>query len=327
MKSMLLFLCLCILLALPVNAPADYAGAAVIDAQDADRIHLRAAPSASADSLGLYFTGTRVFCLSSPFEPWTQVQIGSATGYMMTQYLVHESADRLVASQQPVMRVHGLHVILQAEPDPHAAALLPLADGDTVTLLGETVDGWCYVRMDNWLHGYVPSSCIQPCTPPEAGELSFADLPAQWLWASGAGAWCSELFLSSDGSFSVSYHDTEMGSFDEAYPHGTVYECYATGFFSPPVQVSPLVYAITVERYTVHGTIGEQIIRDGMLHVTADHTGLALHDTLYLHMPGARESYLSEECRMWTNAALNGTLQTHVLTNPRLQIAFDALLP
>ena len=49
------------------------------------------------------------------------------------------------------------------------------------------------------------------------------DFPRGFIFASGAGAWGSSLSLWPDGTFTGSYHDSEMGENGEDYPNGTVY--------------------------------------------------------------------------------------------------------
>ena len=54
-----------LLLAMLLMIPAALAESNLyyIDGRDADRVHLRAEPSAQADSLGLYFSGTGVIVI------------------------------------------------------------------------------------------------------------------------------------------------------------------------------------------------------------------------------------------------------------------------
>lgn len=66
----------------------DTSGWATPDNSDPrDRLHLRAGPGKGSKSLGKYYNGTPVRVLDRG-ETWTKVQIGSATGYMMTDYLL-----------------------------------------------------------------------------------------------------------------------------------------------------------------------------------------------------------------------------------------------
>ena len=63
-------------------ASAALADEAIIDGKTSDRVHLRAGRSTRSESLGLYFTGTRVLCEPEPQGDWVAVPIGSQTGYI-----------------------------------------------------------------------------------------------------------------------------------------------------------------------------------------------------------------------------------------------------
>ena len=59
---------------------------ALVDALTSDRVHLRAAPSTGAASLGLYYSGTETVLLGLDAE-WAHIRIGTEEGYMMRRYL------------------------------------------------------------------------------------------------------------------------------------------------------------------------------------------------------------------------------------------------
>lgn len=134
-------------------------GGAMIDGKTSDRVHLREGPSANAKSLGLYFTGTPVSYLSNPKDTWVQVQIGAITGYMMSQYLTTVE----VAPKQPTGTVYNVKDEIEVTRVPHErgefAVFVPY--GDRVTILGETSDGWYYVRYNGLLYGYVRTYYIK----------------------------------------------------------------------------------------------------------------------------------------------------------------------
>lgn len=151
-----------LLLCLPACASASGCGTALVDGKDADRVHLRAAASTGAASLGLYFTGTTTQLLEEPGGEWTSVQIGTQTGYMMGQYLaVGEDALSVIPRWPSGRVVHfgAEEISLRCEPDESSAPLAQLYGPCSVTVLGETADGWCYVR-DDRAFGYLPSACV-----------------------------------------------------------------------------------------------------------------------------------------------------------------------
>lgn len=133
---------------------------AVIQGQSADKVHLREGPSAKTKSLGLYFTGTEVWCEAAPSAEWTRVQIGAQGGYLKTELLVWGEALGCVTPKQPTATVSGIKagswVNLRQKPSQNGAVAGTLAKGDTVTVLGETVTHWYYVQAGDQ-YGYMMS--------------------------------------------------------------------------------------------------------------------------------------------------------------------------
>ena len=78
-----------------------------------DRLHLRAAPSTSAASLGKYYNGTCVAALQFHRNGWAEVQVGPLRGYMSMQYLSAE----LQASAMPAVEAPWQGIRLFALPD------------------------------------------------------------------------------------------------------------------------------------------------------------------------------------------------------------------
>lgn len=143
------------------GAAAQSAGVyATIDGGNANRVHLRASPSVQADSKGLYFTGTQVFCSHGVSQGWTRVIIGAEEGYMMTSYLRTGDAALDVQPDQPqgVVRAPGF-VNLRSSPSLDAQVLARLQDGDRATLLGETAGHWYYCAADG-IMGYIKADYV-----------------------------------------------------------------------------------------------------------------------------------------------------------------------
>lgn len=178
-----------LLLCLPACAAAAAGyGTALVDGRDADRVHLRAGASSGAASLGLYFTGTTALLLEEPGGAWTRVQIGAQTGYMMGQYLAVGEDALSVSPLWPSGRVVDSDaeetLALRCEPNENAAPLGQLYIPCSVTVLGETADGWVYIR-DDRAFGYLPSATVVfgqssgylPSTAP--GETLTAEIAGQ----------------------------------------------------------------------------------------------------------------------------------------------------
>ena len=147
------------LLALLMMVPLAQAETGVrwIDGGNADRVHLRAAPSAKADSLGLYFTGTGAIVIDRAGD-WAWVMIGSAEGWMMADYL----SGSYIAPQGPwhvVDNPHSTWVNLRMSPSMDALVAMCPDNGTAVRILGETADGWSYVDCDGVM-GYMRTDLL-----------------------------------------------------------------------------------------------------------------------------------------------------------------------
>ena len=70
----------------------------------------------------------------------------------------------------------------------------------------------------------IPAEEQDPVMLPDA-------LPLDFTFASGAGAWLTELMLEQDGSFAGQYHDSEMGDLGDDYPNGSCYISTFSGRF------------------------------------------------------------------------------------------------
>ena len=134
-----------------------------IDGGNADRVHLRAAPSTSADSLGLYFTGTGLTALEQSGS-WSRVRICAEEGWIMTKYLT----GTYIAPQGPWYQVDNpssTWVNLRMEPSMNALVAMCPENGTRVQVLGETADGWYYVDCQG-VKGYILASLLS-----EAGQM------------------------------------------------------------------------------------------------------------------------------------------------------------
>ena len=137
----------------------EYVDEVYLNGQDADRVHLRREASQASSSLGLYFTGTQVNCLSDVRAEWVKVQIGAVTGYMMSKYLTTDAVE----PQHPVATVAHIAsdslLSLYQVPQERSALSGEAPYGAEVTVLGETADGWYYVQYGN-MFGYVQTQYL-----------------------------------------------------------------------------------------------------------------------------------------------------------------------
>lgn len=149
-----------------------------VQGKTADRVHLRAAGSSSAKSLGLYFNGTVVKRLSQGSNGWDLVQIGAVTGYMHKDYL---SAGN-TASAAPTYVVNNTGstwVNVRSAPSTSASVNTTCSNDAYVTLLGETSDGWSYVRVGNQL-GYIMTQFLKPYQGSSYGNFNTATELNTW---------------------------------------------------------------------------------------------------------------------------------------------------
>lgn len=134
---------------------------AVIDGIDADKVHLRSAPSTGSDSLGLFFTGTEVTLLNTFDEDWVQIEIGDQQGYMMRRYLRFGADPRLATNRQPrgVVGVADEEVPIWYTTDSTGEPDGWINDQVVMSILGETHDCWYYAEVVN-LRFYIQSEKV-----------------------------------------------------------------------------------------------------------------------------------------------------------------------
>lgn len=149
-------LCLCAACALA----GDY-GEAVIDAGNADRVHLREEATTESRSLGLYFTGTKVECKSSPRGDWVDVKIGRERGYIKSRYLkTGNAADRVTPRFKKGTVTAKNWGRLRAGPSTEYNFICKVNNGQTVTIMGETAEHWYYVKAGKEI-GFISSSLVR----------------------------------------------------------------------------------------------------------------------------------------------------------------------
>ena len=137
----------------------------------------------------------------------------------------------------------------------------------------------------------------------ENADSVFEELQGkEWSFASGAGAWSTDLRIASDGTFSGEFHDSDMGDSEETYPNGTVYHCSFTGKMSVTEQTGETSWKVRVEALKMEGASGEEVIEDGVRYVTAEAYGLSAGDEMVLYGPGTPVSMLTEDMLFWVKA-------------------------
>lgn len=152
------------------------------------------------------------------------------------------------------------------------------------------------------------STSSESGTSADAEDSSiFADMANyQFEYASGAGAWSTDLTVDADGSFTGLYHASEMGDSGDGYPDGTVYVCNFTGKFASPEQVDEHTYKTHIESITSEKEEGTEELANNMRYVYSTPAGLSDAEDIYIYTPGAVIADLPEGYQAWIQFASEG---------------------
>lgn len=132
-------------------------------------------------------------------------------------------------------------------------------------------------------------------------DISFSDIPSEFVFSSGAGGWGTYLTIEADGSFKGEYHDSEMGLTGEGYSRGTVYICGFDGKFSEPQKVSEYVYSMKLESLNVKESAGTEYIENDIRYIVSEPYGMENADEFYIYLPGASMAELPKAFLSWTH--------------------------
>ena len=141
-------------------------------------------------------------------------------------------------------------------------------------------------------------------------------------FCSGVGAWATTLKIKADGSFSGSFHDSDMGDTGPKYPDGTCYVCDFTGKF----KVTKIgTYSVTLKKTTLKRKkkVGKTWIKDGILYIAEDAYGLDGGTTFTLYFPNTPVKKLPKGMRGWGyDIPKSGTLKCYALYCAKTGTAF-----
>ncbi|MCR5633263.1 MAG: zinc-ribbon domain-containing protein [Eubacterium sp.] len=126
------------------------------------------------------------------------------------------------------------------------------------------------------------------------------DSSVAFSFASGAGGWGTGLNVDSDGSFTVDYHDSEMGDTGPGYPNGSVYVSNATGKFKNITKIDEYTYKMELDYYETEQEVDSEEIKDEIRYVYAEPYGIEGGNVFYLYLPGKPISELSEGFLSWS---------------------------
>lgn len=171
----LLTLLMTIMLCIP--AAVAESGVRYIDGGNADRVHLRAAPSQTADSLGLYYTGTDAILIDQVGD-WAWVMVGDVEGWIMTEYLIGDDPAQL-GPWAVVDNPHSTWVNLRMSPSMDGMVVMCPDNGMAVHILGETADGWFYVECEG-VKGYMVTEYLSPAAEGANASTVILGMTADW---------------------------------------------------------------------------------------------------------------------------------------------------
>ena len=128
----------------------NYAHARIINDAPENRLHLRAAPSKQAESLGKYYSGIELDMLwqEEAADGWRRVSIEGVSGWMSTKYLSFSSGSGLTGYLPPLGEIDGPNscVNLREGPGYEYAVRMMHPNGVKVEILG-VADEWAHVRL------------------------------------------------------------------------------------------------------------------------------------------------------------------------------------
>ena len=134
---------------------------------------------------------------------------------------------------------------------------------------------------------------------PEDNFNIWIQVPDVFSFCSGVGSWATTITIGDDGSFTGTYHDSNMGEIGPGYPNGTVYLCNFTGKFTTPTKVTDTVYSMKLESMSLERPEGQEYIEDEIKYITTGPYGLENSNVLYLYLPGTPRANLSEGFLSW----------------------------
>lgn len=141
----------------------------------------------------------------------------------------------------------------------------------------------------------------EPQQPGNAeAEFSFEALADRvFYFSSGAGAWWTELRISSDGTFEGIHLDADMGDAGADYPNGTEYYCSFKGKFDNLEKVDEFTYKMKLVSLLYEEEPDKEEIIDGVRYVYSTAYGLTGGTDFFLYLPGAKLEALPEGYRGW----------------------------
>lgn len=123
---------------------------------------------------------------------------------------------------------------------------------------------------------------------PDLEEPALFDAPMAFYYASGAGAWGSEITINPDWTFYGSFHDTDAGA--EGGPQRR--QCDYTGRFVDIKKVDEYSWSLRIESITPDRPIGDTWMEGDLRCIVASPYGITENTTYMIYVPGANDDIL-----------------------------------
>ena len=129
-----------------------------------------------------------------------------------------------------------------------------------------------------------------------------------YSFGSGVGAWGTVMKVNKDGTFSGSYHDSDMGATGDGYPYGSRAESNFTGKFKSAKKNSDGTYTLQCDAsaFKIDGTVGESHIEDQIKGTISEPYGMEPCNEFTLYTDGTDLSTFSDAMKTWSNGYLIG---------------------
>lgn len=124
-----------------------------------------------------------------------------------------------------------------------------------------------------------------------------------YSFGSGVGAWGTVMKVNKDGTFSGSYHDSDMGATGDGYPYGSRAESNFTGKFKSAKKNSDGTYTLQCDAsaFKIDGTVGESHIEDQIKVTISEPYGMEPCNEFTLYTDGTDLSTFSDAMKTWSN--------------------------
>lgn len=162
----------------------------------------------------------------------------------------------------------------------------------------------------------------------EEENVKFSDLPSEYLFTAGVGAWDTSFTLHSDGSFEGIYHDWDASSSNQnKYPNGSYVYSTFNGRFKPPIKQDSHSYVMKIDYLNVDNDINKVYYGSGTEYIESEPYGLIETQEFILYMPGTNMAEVDEDYTSWLQLSAiekNGILSDKyvILCNPKEKCAF-----